>query len=93
MAKVTGNIRVNANPGSESVAAHFEVTFVPYAGRLNTRPVRVNNLDDLVTLLMNLRIDEDEAIRWAGKARTQGVVLISGIERTEVQLKENGLLT
>jgi hypothetical protein len=93
MAKVTGNIRINANPGSESVAPHFEVTFVPYAGRLNTRPVRVNNLDDLVALLMNLRIDEDEATRWAGKARTQGVVLISGVERTEVQLKENGLLT
>lgn len=92
MAKVTGNIRVNANPGSESVA-YFEVTFVPYAGRLNTKPVRVNNLDDLVTLLMNLRIDEDEATRWAGKARTQGVVLIAGIERTEIQLKENGLLS
>jgi hypothetical protein len=41
---------------------------------------------------MNLKISEDEATRWAGKARTQGVVLISGIERTESQLQENGLL-
>jgi hypothetical protein len=86
MAKVTGNIRINANPG------HFEVVFVPYAGRLNTKPVKVSNLDDLVALLMNLKLDEDEATRWAGKARTQGVVLISGVERTESQLKENGLL-
>ncbi len=92
MAKVTGNIRINANPESTGVGAHFEVIFVPYAGRLNTKPVRVKNLDDLVTLLMNLKIDEDEATRWAGKARSQGVVLISGIERTELQLKENGLL-
>jgi hypothetical protein len=92
MAKVTGNIRINANPGSAGVLAHFEVAFVPYAGRLNTKPVRVSSLDDLVTLLMNLKIDEDAATRWAGKARTQGVVLIAGVERTELQLKENGLL-
>jgi hypothetical protein len=92
MAKVTGNIRINANAGSTVTAGHFEVMFVPYAGRLNTKPVKVSNLDDLVTLLMNLKISEDEATRWAGKARTQGVVLISGVERTESQLQENGLL-
>jgi hypothetical protein len=92
MAKVTGTIRINANPGSSAAVGHFEVVFVPYAGRLNTTPVKVSNLDDLVTLLMNLKISEDEATRWAGKARTQGVVLISGVERTESQLQENGLL-
>jgi hypothetical protein len=92
MAKVTGTIRINANPGSSATAGHFEVVFVPYAGRLNTKPVKVGNLDDLVTLLMNLKISEDEATRWAGKARTQGVVLISGVERTESQLQDNGLL-
>jgi hypothetical protein len=92
MAKVTGTIRINANPGSSATVGHFEVLFVPYAGRLNTKPVKVSNLDDLVTLLMNLKISEDEATRWAGKARTQGVVLISGVERTESQLQENGLL-
>jgi hypothetical protein len=92
MAKVTGTIRINANPGSSATVGHFEVVFVPYAGRLNTKPVKVTNLDDLVTLLMNLKISEDEAARWAGKARTQGVVLISGVERTESQLQENGLL-
>ncbi len=93
MAKVTGNIRINANPGSSGAVGHFEVVFVPYAGRLNTKPVKLTALDDLVTLLMNLKFDEDEATRWAGKARTQGVVLISAVERTESQLKENGLLS
>ncbi len=92
MAKVTGTIRINANPGTSGALGHFEVVFVPYAGRLNAQPVRVSNLDDLVALLMNLKINEDEATRWAGKARTQGVVLIPAIERTELQLKENGLL-
>jgi hypothetical protein len=92
MAKVTGTIRINANPGSSATAGHFEVIFVPYAGRFNTKAVRVSSLDDLVTLLMNLKISEDEATSWAGKARTQGVVLISGVERTESQLQENGLL-
>jgi hypothetical protein len=92
MAKVTGTIRINANPGSPGAVGHFEVVFVPYAGRLNTKPVKVSDLDDLVSLLMNLKISEDEATRWAGKARSQGVVLISGVERTEAQLQENGLL-
>jgi len=92
MAKVTGTIQINANPGSTGGVGHFEVVFVPYAGRLNTKPVKVSDLDDLVALLMNLKINEDEATRWAGKARTQGVVLIAGVERTEIQLKENGLL-
>lgn len=92
MAKVTGTIQIHANPGSSNAVGHFEVVFVPYAGRLNTKPVKVSDLDDLVNLLMNLKITEDEATRWAGKARAQGVVLIAGIERTEVQLKENGLL-
>jgi len=67
MAKVTGTIRINANPGSSATVGHFEVLFVPYAGRLNTKPVKVSNLDDLVTLLMNLKISEDEAT--AGQAK------------------------
>ena len=31
MAKVTGTIRINANPGSSGAVGHFEVVFVPYA--------------------------------------------------------------
>ena len=66
--------------------------FCSLRGRLNTKPVRVNDLDELEALLMELKMGEDEARRWVGKARTQGVVLIAGVERTELQLKENGLL-
>ncbi len=92
MPKVMGTIRITANPASEVTAGHFEVVFVPYAGRLNTKPVNVKNLDDLKALLMELKMGEDEASRWVGKARGQGVVLIAGVEQTELQLKENGLL-
>jgi hypothetical protein len=92
MAKVTGNIRITATPGSEGVKPYFEVVFVPYAGRLNTKAVKITDRDELVNLLMELKISEDDAARWAGKARTQGVVLIPSIERTEAQLKDNGLL-
>lgn len=92
MAKLTGNLRITANPGSEGVKAHFEVVFVPYAGRLNTRTIKANNYDDLVALLTELKFGEDDATRWAGKARSQGVVLISSFERNDSLLRENGLL-
>ena len=87
-----GTLRITANPGTKGAGAYFEVVFLPYAGRLNTIPVNVSNHDDLVALLMDLKIDEDEATRWAGKARAQGIVLISGVERTELLLREKGLL-
>lgn len=92
MQKLIGTIRITPKPGSETERAHFEVLFVPYHGRLNTLVVKVGTHEDLVSLLMNIRISEDEATRWAGKARSQGVVLISGIERTEAQLRESGLI-
>lgn len=92
MAKLMGTLRITANPASEGAVAHFEVVFVPYAGRHSTKPVIIKNLDDLKALLMELRMGEDEASRWVGKTRGQGVVLIAGLERTELQLKENGLL-
>jgi len=92
MMKLIGTIRITPNPGSETARPHFEVVFVPYAGRLNTQIVRVTTHEDLVNFLMEIRISEDDATRWAGKARSQGVVLISGIERTETQLRECGLL-
>ena len=92
MAKVTGNLRITAQPGSEGQRACFEVLFIPYAGRLNTVSAKVFSLEDLVALLINLRISEDDATRWAGKTRAQGVVLIPSVERTELFLKENGLL-
>lgn len=92
MAKLIGTIRIAPNPGSETMQPHFEVVFVPYAGKVNALTARVNSHEDLVTFLMELKIGEDDATRWAGKARSQGVVLISGVERTEAFLKECGLL-
>jgi hypothetical protein len=92
-AKVIGTIRITPNAGDGgAVKPHFEVVFVPYAGRMNTPTVRVNTHEDLVAFLMEIRIPEDEASRWAGRARGEGSVLISGVERTEAQLKESGLL-
>jgi hypothetical protein len=92
MAKLTGNLQITANPGSEGERPHFEVVFVPYAGRLNTRRAKVSNVDELVSLLMELKLSEDDATKWAGKARAQGIVLISSFERTDTLLKERGLL-
>ncbi len=92
MAKLMGNLQIKVHPGSEGHRPHFEVTFVPYAGRLNTKPAKVENLDDLVFLLTELKLGEDEASKWAGRARAQGVVLIPSIERTDTLLKEMGLL-
>jgi hypothetical protein len=92
MMKLMGTIRIRPNPGTDTTAPHFEVDFLPYHGRLNTKTVRATTHDELVEFLMKIKISEDEATRWAGKARSQGVVLISGIERTEAQLKDSGLL-
>jgi hypothetical protein len=92
MAKLTGNLRITANPGSEGIRPHFELVFVPYAGRLATKPAKVSNYDDLVSLLIELKFSEDDATRWAGKARSQGVILIASFERTDTLLRDNGLI-
>jgi hypothetical protein len=92
MMKLTGTIRIQPNPGSDTMGPHFEIDFLPYHGRPNTQTVRASTRDELVEFLMRIKISEDEATRWAGKARSQGVVLISGIERTEAQLRDSGLL-
>jgi hypothetical protein len=92
MAKVIGNLRITAKPAAEGVKAHFEVVFLPYAGRLNTRPVKANSYDELVSLLQDLKVGEDDATRYAGKARAQGVILIDSFERVDTLLKEKGLL-
>ncbi len=93
MAKMTGNLHIKTNPGSEGVRAHFEVMFVPYAGRLNTKPATASNHDELVSLLIDLKFSEDDATKWAGRARSQGIVIISSFERSDSLLKEMGLLT
>jgi hypothetical protein len=92
MAKLIGNLRITAKPAAEGVKAHFEVVFLPYAGRLNTRPAMAHTYDDLVLLLQDLKFGEDEATRWAGKARSQGVIIIDSFERADTLLREKGLL-
>jgi hypothetical protein len=92
MAKVIGNLRITAKPAAEGVKAHFEVVFLPYAGRLNTRPAKANSYDELVSLLQDLKFGEDDATRFAGKARAQGVIIIDSFERADTLLKEKGLL-
>lgn len=92
MAKLTGNLRITANPGTEGGKPYFEVMFVPYAGRLNTKAAKAANYDELVSLLQDLKFSEDDATRWAGKARSQGVVLVASFERNDSLLKEYGLL-
>jgi hypothetical protein len=92
MAKLMGNLRITAKPAAEGVRAHFEVVFIPYAGRLNTLPVKAHSYDELVTLLQDLKFGEDEATRWAGKARSQGVIIINSVERTDSLLREKGLI-
>jgi hypothetical protein len=92
MAKLIGNIRITGVTGTEGAPAHFEVVFVPYSGRLNTKTVSVPTYDDLVAFLTEIRISEDEATRWAGRVRSGGVVLIPNIERIDSILRENGLL-
>jgi len=92
MAKVIGNLRISAKPAAEGVKAHFELVFLPYAGRLNTRPAKAHTYDDLVSFLQDLKFGEDEATRWAGKARSQGVIIIDSFERADTLLREKGLL-
>jgi hypothetical protein len=92
MAKLMGNIRITAVPASAGARPHFEVVFVPYAGRLNTKPAKAETYDDLVTLLMDLKFSEDDSARWAGKARAQGIILIDSVERTDNLLRDKGLL-
>ena len=92
MAKVIGNLRVTAKPAAEGVKPHFELMFIPYAGRMNTRPAQATSYDDLVALLQDLKFGEDEATSWAGKARSQGVIIISSFERQDSLLRAMGLL-
>jgi hypothetical protein len=93
MVKLTGNLRIAAIPASSTGRAHFEVMFQPYRGRLATKPVSAATFDDLVSLLMALKFSEDESTRWAGKARAEGLILIDSFERTDMLLREKGLLT
>jgi hypothetical protein len=92
MGRLTGTIRITTKAASDKSSAHFEVAFVPYSGRVTAQPVQVSTNDELVQFLIGIRLSEDDAARWAGRARSEGIVLIPSIERTEDQLKSSGLL-
>lgn len=91
MTKLNGTLRITPNSGSGKLGPHFEIVFVPYHGRVNAQTVRVATHDELVKFLVGIKLSEDEASRWAGRARSD-VVLIPSLERTESQLKDSGLL-
>jgi hypothetical protein len=92
MAKLTGTIQIKTKGPSDSMGACYEVSFLAYHGRLNAQPVRVTTQEDLVQFLMGIRLSEDDASRWAGRARSEGVLLIPGVETTDSVLKDSGLL-
>lgn len=92
MTKLQGTIRITRSPEFEKSRPHFDVSFVPYHGRMNAQIVRVPNQDELVELLMRLKISEDDSARWAGKAASEGVVLIPNVQLTDNQLKDNRLV-
>jgi len=91
MKKLIGTVRITPNPGDEKTLPHFDVVFQPYSGKLDALTVQVNTHDELVEFLISIRISEDEAARWAGRAKSS-VVLIPSIERTEELLRDSGLL-
>jgi hypothetical protein len=92
MPKLIGNLRITTTPGSGQERPYFEVVFVPYSGHISAQPVRLVSHDELVQFLVGIKLSEDDASRWAGRARSEGVLLIPNIERTDSQLKESGLL-
>lgn len=91
MKKLIGTVRITPISGDETTLPHFDVVFVPYSGKLDTQTVEIGTYDALVEFLISLRISEDEAARWAGRAKGT-VVLIPSIERPEELLKDCGLL-
>jgi hypothetical protein len=91
MKKLMGNLRIRPNPGSGSAGPHYEIDFLPYSGKLNTQTVSAHTYDELVAFLIEFRMKEDEATRWAGQARNS-LILIPSIERTEEQLRDSGLV-
>jgi hypothetical protein len=92
MLKITGNLRVTTTPKTQQSGPVFEVVFEPYAGRIDSRPVVLHTYDELYSFLIALKLDEEDASRWSGRARSEGVLLIPSVEQTETQLKENGLI-
>jgi len=92
MTKLKGNIRITTKNEPDSPGPVFNISFVPYHGRIKGLEVRITRHDELVQYLIGIRLGDDQASLWAGRARSEGVVLIPEIERSEAQLKEYGLM-
>ncbi len=92
MIKLKGNIRIATKNEPDSPGPVFNISFVPYHGRIKALEVRITRHDELVQYLIGIRLGDDQASLWAGRARSEGIVLIPEIERSEAQLKEYGLM-
>jgi hypothetical protein len=92
MTKLKGNIRISTKHEPGSPVPVFTISFVPYYGKIKSLEVRLTRHDELVQYLIGIRIGDDQASLWAGRARSEGIVLIPEIERSEAQLKEYGLM-
>lgn len=92
MMKLKGNVRITTKNELGTPGPIFNISFVPYHGRIKGLDVRITRHDELVQYLTSIRLSEDQASLWAGRARSEGVVLIPEIERSEAQLKEYGLM-
>jgi len=91
MKKLIGTVRITPQPGDGTTLPHFDVVFLPYSGKIETPTVEVSTYDELVEFLVSIKISEDEASRWAGRAKGS-VVLIPSVEQTEELLRDRGLV-
>jgi hypothetical protein len=91
MKKLIGTVRITPFEGDKKTLPHFDVAFVPYSGKMETPTIEIGTHDELVKFLISIKISEDEAARWAARARGS-VVLIPSVERSEELLKEKGLV-
>jgi len=92
MTKLKGNVRITTKNELGTPGPVFSISFVPYHGRIKGLDVRITRHDELVQYLTSIRLSDDQASLWAGRARSEGVVLIPEIERSEAQLREYGLM-
>lgn len=92
MTKLKGNVRIVYTAPTEKTKPVFEIRFVPYAGRLNAPARQIQDEPDLVDLLLLLGLTDDDASRWVGKVKVEGLVLIPEVQSTEQKLKEGGLV-
>jgi hypothetical protein len=90
--KLKGTIRITSSQESEWAIRYYDVSFIPYHGRLKTQVMRFANAEELVEFLVRIKVGEDDSVRWAGKVKQEGLVLIPDIQLAEDELKGAGLI-